>query len=74
MSGSRLLIDIEVLEFLRTCKRRDQEGLLKRFRETAAYPSNYSDFAEYDSAGRRIDVHIHIGFAIKFGTTLLIVT
>ena len=66
MSGSRLLIDIEVLEFLRTCKRKEQEDLLKRFREIAAYPSNYSDFAEYDSKGRRVDVHIHIGFAIKF--------
>jgi hypothetical protein len=66
MSGNRLLIDIEVLEFLRTCKRKEQEDLLKRFREIATYPSSYSDFAEYDSTGRRVDVHIHAGFAIKF--------
>ena len=63
MSGFRLLIDVEVLEFLRTCKRKEQEALLKRFREIAAYPSNYSDFAEHDSVGRRVDVH---GYAIKF--------
>jgi hypothetical protein len=66
MSGSRLLIDIEVLELLRTCKRKQQENLLKRFREIASHPSNYSDFAEYDSSARRVDVHIYDGFAIKF--------
>jgi len=66
MSSSRLLIDIDVLEFLKTCKRKEQQDLLKRFREIAAYPSIYSDFAEHDSTGRRVDVHIHIGFAIKF--------
>jgi hypothetical protein len=45
MSGARLLIDIEVLEFLRTLRRREQEDLLKRFREIAASPSRFSDFA-----------------------------
>jgi hypothetical protein len=69
MSGSRLLIDIEVLEFLRTCKRKEQEDLLKRFREIATFPSKYSDFVEYDSMGRRVDVHIHLGFAINSGMT-----
>jgi len=66
MSSSRLLVEIEVLEFLRTRKRKEQEDLLKRFREIATYPSKYSDFAEYDSMGRRVDVHIYLGFAIKF--------
>lgn len=58
MSDARLLIDIEVLDFLRTLRSRDQRDLLKRFREVAAFPSNFSDFAEHDSAGRRVDVHI----------------
>ena len=66
MSDARLLIDIEVLEFLRTLRRRDQEDLLKRFRAIAAFPSNYSDFIEHDSVGRRIEVHIFGKFAIKF--------
>ena len=66
MSDVRLLIDIEVLEFLRTRRRRDQEELLKRFRAIADFPSNYSDFVEYDSVGHRIDVHIFGKFAIKF--------
>ena len=66
MSGARLLIDIEVLDFLRTLRSRDQQDLLKRFREIAAFPSNFSDFVEYDSSGRRVDVHVFRTFAIKF--------
>lgn len=66
MSGARLLIDVEVLEFLRTLRRRDQEELLKRFREIAAYPAKFSDFVEYDAAGRRVEVHVFGKFAIKF--------
>jgi hypothetical protein len=66
MTGSRLLIDIEVLEFLRTLRRREQEDLLKRFREVAASPSQFSDFVERDVAGRRVDVHVAGKFAIKF--------
>jgi hypothetical protein len=66
MSDARLLIDIEVLEFLRTLRQREQAGLLKRFREIAAFPSNHSDFVEYDSAGRRVEVHVFGKFAIKY--------
>lgn len=66
MSEARLLIDIDVLDFLRTLNRRNQEDLLKRFRAIAAFPSNHSDFFESDSVGRRVDVHIFGKFAIKF--------
>lgn len=66
MSDARLLIDIEVLEFLRTLRPKEQADLLKRFREIAAFPSKFSDFVERDSAGRRVDVHIVGKFAIKF--------
>jgi hypothetical protein len=66
MSDSRLLIAIEVLDFLRTLRRREQEDLLKRFREIAAFPSNCCDFVEYDSEGRRVGVHVFGKFAIKF--------
>jgi hypothetical protein len=34
MSGARLLIDIEVLEFLRTLRRREQEDLPLNFGTT----------------------------------------
>ena len=66
MSDTRLLIDIEVLDFLRTLRRREQAALLKRFRAIAAFPSHYSDFAERDATGRRVEVHVFGKFAIKF--------
>ncbi len=66
MSGPRLLISIEVIDLLRTLRRREQEALIKRFREIAAFPSNYSDFVENDSVGRRVDVHVFGKHAIKF--------
>ena len=66
MSDSRLLIAIEVLDFLRTLRRREQQDLLRRCREIAAFPSKFSDFVEYDSTGRRLGVHVFGRFAIKF--------
>ena len=66
MSGSRLLIAIEVLDFLRTLTRTDQQRLLRRFREIADFASNFADFFEYDSAGRRLGVHVFGRFAVKF--------
>jgi hypothetical protein len=66
MSDARLLIAIEVLDFLRTLRPREQRDLLKYFRDIAAFPSNFSDFVEYDSTGRRVDVHVFGKFAIKF--------
>ena len=66
MSDSRLLIAIEVLDFLRTLRRREQQDLLRRCREIAAFPSKFSDFVEYDSTGRRLGVHVFGRFAMKF--------
>ena len=45
---------------------RDQEALLKRFREIAAFPGQFADFSEHDTAGRRVDFHVLGKFAIKF--------
>ena len=66
MSDTRLLIAIDVFEMLRTRREVEQRNLLKRFREIAAFPSNFSDFVEYDASGRRVDVHIFGKFAIKY--------
>ena len=66
MSGYRLLIAIEVLDFLRTLRRREQQDLLNRFRQIAAFPSNFADYIEYDATGRRIGVRVFRNFAIKF--------
>jgi hypothetical protein len=56
----------EVLDFLRTLRRREQQELLKRFREIAAFPAKFSDFFENDSEGCPVEVHIFGRFAIKF--------
>ena len=66
MNDSRLFISVDVLYFLRTLPPRDQRDLLQRFREIAAFPSKFSDFVEYDSSGRRVDVHVFGKFAVKF--------
>ena len=34
--------------------------------EVAAFPSNFADYVEYDSASRRVGVHVFGKFAIKF--------
>ena len=41
MSDARLLIDIEILEFLRTLRSKEQTILLKHFREMAAFPTGF---------------------------------
>jgi hypothetical protein len=66
MSESRLLIAVEVLDFLRTLRAREQQQLLRRFREIALFPSNFADFVEHDAAGRHLGVHVFGKFAIKF--------
>jgi hypothetical protein len=66
MSGARLLIDIEVLEFLRTLRPKEQTALLKCFRGIAVNPTRFADYAERDSVGRRVDVYVFGKFAIKF--------
>lgn len=62
----RLLIDWEVIEFMETLPRKDQILLRKRFVALLDYPSKYSDYVEYDSKGRRVDIHICGKYAIKF--------
>jgi hypothetical protein len=62
----RLLIDYEVIEFIETLSRKDQLLLRNRFSTIQDYPSQHSDYVEYDSEGRRVDIHICGKYAIKF--------
>jgi hypothetical protein len=66
MNDSRLFIAVDVLDFLRTLRPREQRDLLQRFRDIAAFPSRFSDYVEHDAAGRRVDVHVFGRFAVKF--------
>ena len=52
MSVGRLLIDIEVLEFLRTLRQSEQRALLRRFREIGASPDRYADYPERIHSGQ----------------------
>lgn len=62
----RLLIDYEVIEFLETLPRKDQKLLRNRLLAIQDYPGKYSDYTDADSTGRRVDIHICGGYAVKF--------
>lgn len=62
----RLLIDYEVIEFLETLSRKEQQLLRKHFIGILGFPRQFSDYTENDSTGRRVDIHICGKFAIKF--------
>ena len=66
MSAGRLLIDIEVLEFLRTLRAGEQRNLLRRFREIGASPDRHAYYPERDAVGREVAVYVFGRFAIKF--------
>lgn len=61
-----MLIDMEVLEFLRTLRAGEQRDLLRRFREIGAAPGNHADYPERDATERQVAVHVFGRFAIKF--------
>jgi hypothetical protein len=62
----RLLIDYEVIEFLETLPRADRLMLRNQLVAIQNFPSRHSDYHEYDSEGRRIEIHVCGKFAIKF--------
>jgi hypothetical protein len=62
----RLLIDYEVIEFIETLSRKDQVMLRNRLAAIQDYPNRYSDYTEYDSDGRRVNIHICGKYALKF--------
>jgi len=62
----RLLIDYEVIEFIEKLSGKEQQLLRNRLVAIQDYPSRYSDCVEYDSEGRRVDIHICGKYAIKF--------
>ena len=62
----RLLLDIEVVEFIASLPRREQIRLRKRLGEIQATPTRFADFCEPEPDGRTLDVHVHCGFAIYY--------
>lgn len=66
MAEYRLLIDIEVVEFLRSRSRSQQELLMARFRTMASSPSRFYDYTESDAVGRALGMHVFASCAIQF--------
>ena len=62
----RLLLDIEVVEFIAGLPRREQIQVRKRLGEIQTTPTRFADYQERESDGRTLDVHVHCGFAIYY--------
>ena len=62
----RLLVDIEVVEFLAELPRQTQVLIRRRLGEIQTAPARFADFQENDSRGRLIDVHVFAGFALYY--------
>ena len=62
----RLLLDIEVVEFIAALPRREQVRLRRRLGEIQKSPARFADFQEPDGTGRQLDVHVHSGFALYY--------
>lgn len=62
----RLLIDIEVFDFLQTLKPALRKRLLFQFRRIQDFPENFIEYTERDPSGRRISVCVSGEFAIHY--------
>lgn len=64
----RLLIDVEVVDFLQALPAARRRRLLAHFRKIQNFPGHYSDFIEQDDLGRRLDVSLIDGLAVFYWT------
>jgi len=62
----RLLLDIEVVEFIEALPRGGQIQLRRRLGEIQTSPTRFADFQEREPNGRLLDVHVHRGLAIYY--------
>ena len=61
----RLLIDLEVYEFLRNLKRRDRDALLALFAQIRKCPDRFGDYDQRSESGRIYNVHVTGRFAVS---------
>lgn len=62
----RLLIDYEALDFLATLKKPDQRLIHQRLKQIQDYPTQFSDYLEFDPSGRPLHVNVCGKYAITF--------
>ena len=64
----RLLVDLEVIDFLQGLTGNRRRRLLDHFRKIQNFPGHYSDFIDQDAHGRRLDVSLIDGLAVFYWT------
>jgi hypothetical protein len=62
----RLLLDLEVYDFLATLKSSERRQLRKRFAELLEAPARWEEFVDHDANGRLLGVTVCGRFAITF--------
>jgi hypothetical protein len=62
----RLLVDLEVTEFIQQRPKRVRDELFAHFRRIRDFPSRYSDYQENDETGRPVQISIHAGFSLHY--------
>ncbi len=62
----RLLIDLDVVDFMQTLPPPRRTALFARFRLIQQSPVNFSDYADRDATGRRVEVSVFDGLAIYY--------
>jgi hypothetical protein len=62
----RLLLTVEVLDFVERLPRAEQQRLWKRFREIGEHPRRYSEFTSKDATGRLLDANLCGDFSITY--------
>lgn len=62
----RLLVDIEVFEYIAKLKPSLRNRLIEQFKRIQSYPGNHAEYTERDPSGRRIDVCVYEGMAIHY--------
>lgn len=62
----RLLVDLELFEFIETLNRAEQRTLHQRSRQIQEFPTGFTDFHEYAAVGHRTEISICDRFAISF--------
>lgn len=59
-------MDLEAISVLDAIPKKKRALLLERFASLRSSPDQYADDDERDISGRRIEIHIHAGYAIHY--------
>jgi hypothetical protein len=62
----RLLLDIEVIQYLEVLEPPVRAAIWQRLKQIAASPDRFVDYHEKDAHGRELAVHVFRGCAILF--------